>query len=77
MDLDLLLQRLQTERLKLDEIIHSLEELRTAVRGYASLLKSRRGRKFMGEAERQQVAIRMKNYWATQRQLKDARLSLG
>jgi hypothetical protein len=76
MDLDLVIERLQTERLRLDEIIHSLEELRTAVPANV-LLKDRRGRKFMGEAERRQVAIRIKNYWAAQRQLKHAQLSLG
>jgi hypothetical protein len=72
MDLDRLIKRLQAERTKLDDIIRSLEQLQAAVIANPPRMKNGRGRKFMGEDERQQVAIRMTNYWATRRQLRNA-----
>jgi len=66
MDLEALIQKLTKERVALDEIIASLEELRAAPIPPARV-KKRRGRKFMGETERQDVSARMKQYWALRR----------
>jgi hypothetical protein len=61
-DLDKLIEKLTQERAALDEIIASLEQLQSVVP--VERVKKRRGRKFMGEAERQDVSARMKKYWA-------------
>ena len=70
MELEYLIARLQKERAYLDEIITSLEELQHISAKAMPLDKKRRGRKFMDEAERQQVSQRMKSYWASRRQAK-------
>ena len=60
--------KLQNERARLDEIIGSLEQLREELRPF---LKKKRGRKFLTEAERQEVSARMRKYWADWRQRKN------
>jgi hypothetical protein len=66
MDLEELIRKLQTERSALDEIIGSLEAMRSSVmEAQAAAAKKRRGRKSMSMEERQMVAERIKKYWAT------------
>ena len=68
MDIRKMIQELHAEREALDRAISSLEELQ---RGDGGLLlphsRSRRGRKFMGPQEREEVSARMKKYWAARR----------
>jgi hypothetical protein len=71
MDLDKVIAKLQGERAKLDEIITALEQLkRTGADVPKEVIKKRRGRKFMNEADRREVSERMKRYWAARRQQK-------
>jgi len=51
----------------LDERIASLQQLREIMAEVKPLLKSKRGRKFMDEADRKEVSARMKKYWASRR----------
>jgi len=67
MDLDILISRLQKERADLNEVIVSLEELRSHVAAHKDRVKKRRGRKMMGAEERLQVGERMRKYWASRR----------
>jgi hypothetical protein len=68
MDLDKVIAKLQGERAKLDEIITSLEQLkRSGADVPKEVIKKRRGRKFMNEADRKEVSERMKRYWAARR----------
>jgi hypothetical protein len=72
MDLDKVIRKLYEERAKLDEIITSLEQLRrTASVIPKEVIKKRRGRKFMNEADRKEVSERMKRYWESRRKQKD------
>jgi len=64
MDLEELIKRLQKECSTLDEIIASLEAMRSSLMEARAAAK-RRGRKSMGMEERRVVAERMKKYWAT------------
>jgi len=67
MDLNETILHLRAERDKLDAILKQLE----ALNGSGTLLsRSTRGRKSMGEAERREVSVRMKRYWASQRKAK-------
>jgi len=71
MDLYATIQQLKSEKQKIERAISQLEELQTRG-GPASFevpLRTRPGRKSMGPEERQQVAVRMKRYWASRRQL--------
>ena len=71
MDLDKVIAKLQGERAKLDEIITSLEQLqRSGGDVPKEVIKKRRGRKFMNEADRLEVSERMKRYWAARRKKK-------
>ena len=63
MDIPSLLNDLRAQKRQLEEAITSLEELQA---GSPSAVK-RRGRKFMGDKERQEVSVRMKRYWASRR----------
>ena len=63
-----LIAKLRAERVRMDQIIASLEELRRLKEEAKPHLKSRRGRKSMDEAGRREVSERMKKYWATRRQ---------
>ena len=70
MGLDRLIQKLQIERTKLDEIIVSLQQLQQAASvAKEKPVKKRRGRKFMDPEERRQVSERMKKYWEGRRQV--------
>ena len=69
MDLQPTIQYLYEEKAKLERAIASLEELQRATQSGAEAGAglSRRGRKSMGPQERQEVAERMRRYWASQR----------
>jgi hypothetical protein len=72
MDLDKVIAKLQGERAKLDAIIASLEQIKQAGADIPKeVLKKRRGRKFMNEADRREVSERMKRYWAARRKQKE------
>jgi len=63
-----MIQELHAEREALDRAISSLEELQKHDEEIPlSLNRSRRGRKFMGPREREEVSARMKKYWAARR----------
>ena len=63
MDLEDLIKRLQKECSTLDEIIASLQAMRSSLMEAQAAAK-RPGRKSMGTEERLVVAERMKKYWA-------------
>jgi hypothetical protein len=74
MDLKKALQQLYAEKEKLEQVIASLEQLAGGGAGAApSLLVNgrRRGRKSMGDKERQEVSKRMKKYWARRREFRE------
>ena len=71
MDLLKLIADLRADKAKLENVIMSLEEL-AGIAGTsiaAGEQRGRCGRKFMGAAERKEVAARMKRYWAKRRHL--------
>ena len=65
MDLLETIRELRAERARIDATIANLEALNQSQGGTAPTIHSRRGRKFMGAAERQEVSQRMKKYWAS------------
>jgi hypothetical protein len=68
MDLNKLLQELNAEKVRLERVIASIEELRRGTGGElpsAPDSERRPGRKAMGPLERQEVSERMKIYWAS------------
>ena len=69
MDLYKAIQDLYAEKEKLERVIASLEELQRTAGAIPVLPKSakRRGRKSMNSQERQEVAERMRKYWASRR----------
>jgi hypothetical protein len=72
MDLPEAIRKLKLRREKIELAIAALEELRNNADGDISVISrgmrpNRRGRKSMGPEERQQVANRMKRYWASRR----------
>jgi hypothetical protein len=68
MDLDKIIRNLHEERLRLTQIIASLEKLQQrASRTEEAKVKKRRGRKFMDAKGRREVSERMKKYWAQRR----------
>jgi hypothetical protein len=82
--LDRIINELLQERNRVQAIIEALER-KTERAGSAARSEltararkrrdERRGRKSMGPAERQQVSLRMKHYWAAQRQQRAAAAS--
>lgn len=78
----------ETIRSLADEVARDVNRLVTAVTKYAAqgeavsldaegrqqrvVMRGRRGRKSMGLAEREQVSVRMKNYWARIREMEEA-----
>jgi hypothetical protein len=67
MDLDGIIRELLAERKRLDRMIRTLEQQGPS--GPAPRhSRSRRGRKSMDGAARQQVSERMKQYWAKRRE---------
>ena len=77
MDLEKAIEHLHAERERLEKVIAALEELQRSSTGTALEPRpvTRRGRKSMGSAERQQVSERMKKYWASRRKGADADVS--
>jgi hypothetical protein len=69
MDLYKAIQDLYSEKEKLERVIASLEELQRTAGAIPVLPKTakRRGRKSMNSQERQEVAERMRKYWASRR----------
>ena len=68
MDLYRAIRELYTEKERLDRVIASLEELVTSGQPLPGEPEpKRRGRKGMGTEEREQVAERMRRYWAAKR----------
>ena len=72
MDLYKAIQDLYAEKEKLEHVIASLEELQRTAGAIPALPNSakRRGRKSMNSKERQEVAERMRKYWASRRNQK-------
>jgi hypothetical protein len=71
MDLYKAIQDLYAEKEKLERVIASLEELQRAAGSVPEAPKpgKRRGRKSMSSTERLEVSERMRNYWASRRQI--------
>jgi hypothetical protein len=69
MNLDKAIQELRLEKQRIERAIASLEELHRSAAVVPPLAPrvQRRGRKFMGPQERQEVSQRMKKYWAARR----------
>ena len=67
MDLTEIIRCLYVEKAKVEDSIAALEAL-GSVHTVAAEPARRRGRKFMGTEERQQVSERMKRYWDSRRQ---------
>ena len=67
MDLRKTILLLRDELKKVEATIAALEKLDKSAPVPRVRLPSRRGRKSMGEEERQQVAERMRRYWASRR----------
>jgi len=66
MDLNETIVQLRAERDKLEAVLKQL----VALDGTGGKPRSPRGRKFMDEAERREVSVRMKRYWASRRKAK-------
>lgn len=64
MDIQALIRDLQAEKQRIERTIAAMESLTSSENGHH---KSKRGRKSMGQAERQQVSERMMRYWAGRR----------
>jgi hypothetical protein len=60
-----LINKLQKERSALDEIIASLEAIRSSLMEARAAVKKRRGRRSMSLEERQAVSERIKKYWTS------------
>lgn len=69
MDLNKAIRALHDELDKLNDVISAMEEFQ---RTGTLPAPRRRGRKSMGESEKQLVSARMKEYWANQRKKKAA-----
>ena len=67
MDLTEIIRTLYAEKAKVEHSIAALEALDPSHKSGPNP-ERRRGRKFMGEEERQQVSERMKRYWASRRE---------
>jgi hypothetical protein len=67
MDLSEIIRTLYLEKEKVENSIAALEALHSAHATGPGPVR-RRGRKFMGAEERQQVSERMKKYWGSRRQ---------
>jgi hypothetical protein len=68
MDLTEIIRNLYSEKTKVENSIAALEALDPTHKAGARS-PSRRGRKSMGDEERQQVSERMKKYWASRREM--------
>jgi len=65
MDIDSLIEELRAERIRLDEIIITLERLRSL--DLSPQRPGKRGRKYMDSEDRREVSLRMKKYWEQRR----------
>ena len=72
MDLTKAIRELHAEKVRLEKIISSLEELLAGNAEPAVATGKRRGRKFMNSQARKEVSERMKKYWAERREHKTA-----
>jgi len=79
MDLYKAIQELYAEKEKLERVIASLEELQKTEADLTAVAPTgrRRGRKSMSSEERELVSERMKRYWASRRDDKEASTSEG
>jgi hypothetical protein len=68
MDLTKAIRELHAEKVRLEKIISSLEELLAGNAEPAVSTGKRRGRKFMNSQARKEVSERMKKYWAERRE---------
>jgi hypothetical protein len=75
MILDDVLGCLRAEVARLEQAIAALEMIARSA-GSNQVPKKRRGRKSMSEIERQQMSDRMKEYWATRRDLAESNAAL-
>ncbi len=73
MDVQKALRELYAEKKRLDSIINTLESKLKARVHQMPQKTSRRGRRSMSSAERQEVSRRMTNYWAAKRADKNPR----
>ncbi len=64
MDLEGIINQLLEERERLNELIHTFELMQQRKSGR---VKSKRGRKEMNDADRQEVSLRMRRYWANRK----------
>ena len=71
LNLDGILAELHARRQVLDQVIQELEKMEPTGKpaGFLKRPQGRRGRKTMGEEERQQVSARMQRYWADRRKV--------
>ena len=68
MDLYKAIRELYAEKLKLDQVISSLEQLQQSAVALEEFPEvKRRGRKSMNPQERREVSDRMRRYWANRR----------
>lgn len=67
MDLSRAIEYLYAERDRLVTAIAQLESLNNSGAATTTRVRSRRGRKSMGAAERREVSERMRKYWARRR----------
>lgn len=69
-----MINTLEAERRQLDDALATLQRLEAAQQATTAgkPAKGRRGRKFMGQAERAQVSERMRTYWAGRRKARTA-----
>jgi hypothetical protein len=69
-NLDDILRELREEKARINAVIEELSVLQNSHVDYERVFpkpKSRRGRKSMSKAERQEVSVRMRNYWGQRR----------
>ena len=71
MNLNETIRELRAEHARITNAIAKLEALVGSGNG-GKPTRSRRGRKFMGEAERRAVSLRMQKYWAARRRARGA-----
>jgi hypothetical protein len=71
MDLNEPIRYLREQHARLVAAIAQLESLAGSSNGMQPI-RSRRGRKSMGAAERREVSERMKRYWASRRKVRGA-----
>jgi len=77
MDMEAVLAQLRAERERLERAIADIEQL-VAANGNRRLPGGkRRGRTFMGDAERAEVSKRMRKYWANWRKVHESPRGAG